>query len=179
MDEELLAHLQLRVAEQAEVRGDADQRRGGRVLRRDFVGRGIEPTLVDGRVLGERPLAAQQSLVAAPHAVAHAKAFRLGPDRLDRAGQIAAEDERHGQLERIRARADVRVDRIDGHGLDLDEHLGADGLGLGQVAVDDVVGRARLLDIRGLHRVRTSADDWIAIPPKLPLGGNDLLHSSA
>ena len=94
VDEHVFAHLQLRLAEQPQVRGDADQRRGRRVLIGDFLGRRIEPALVDRGVLGERSLASEQPLVAAPDAVALAILRHARPDRLDHAGQIAADDKR-------------------------------------------------------------------------------------
>ncbi len=131
-DEHRLARLQLCIAEQTQVGRDAHQRHGGGVLVGDFLGRGIKPALVDGGIFGERPLAAQQPLIAPPDPVAFAIFRRRRADRLDHPGQVAADNKRLRQVHRIHAGADVRIDRIDGHRLDLDEHLAVARLRLGQ-----------------------------------------------
>ena len=151
VDEHLLAHLQLPIAEQAEMRGDAHQRHRRGILVRDFLGRRIEPTLVDRGIFGERALTAQQSLVAAPDAVALAELRHGRPNRLDHAGQIAADHKRLRQVHRIHARPDVRIDRIDGHRLDLDQHLVVGGFRFGQVAENDVLRWSWLFDVRRFH----------------------------
>ena len=66
------------------------------------------------------------------------------PDLFDRAGQVAADDERKRQRHGHRAGANVGVDRIDRHGPDLDQHLAGGRLGRRQIAVDDFVGRPGL-----------------------------------
>ena len=141
----------MRLAEQAQVGRDADHRHGGGVLVGDFLGRRVEPPLVDGRIFGERSLAAEQPLVAPPDAVPLAILCRARSDRLDHAGQVASDDKRLRQVHRIHARADVRIDRVDGHCLDLDEDLAFGRFRLRQIAEDDVFGRARLFDVRSFH----------------------------
>ena len=125
MNENVLADLQLGVAKQAQVRGQSDQRAGGGVAFGNVFGERIEPTLLDRRKLGEGSLAAQEALVAAPHAVAHLQFLHFRTDGLDHARQVATNNERTGQLHGIRPRSDVRVDRVDGDGLDVNEGLAA------------------------------------------------------
>ena len=79
--EDLLAHLQLGVAEQAEVGGDAHQGNRRGVLKGNFLGNGIEPLLFNGRELGKGALAAQQALVAAPDAIARLQSLYFGANR--------------------------------------------------------------------------------------------------
>ena len=62
--------LQLGVAHEAEVGGDADERAGGGRFVAHAVGSWVEPVLVDGGVLGECALPAEQALVGAPDAIA-------------------------------------------------------------------------------------------------------------
>ena len=47
--------------------------------------------------------------------------------------------------------ADVRVDRVERGGFHAHEHLAAGGHRRGQVADDDVFGRAGLFDVGGFH----------------------------
>ena len=103
--------FQLGFAEQAQMGRDADQGTGGGVFVVHVGRRGIEPLLIDGAVLGKRALPAHQPLVRSPDAVAHLESLRLRPHGFDRAGQVAADDERLGQLPIVRAVAEVRVDR--------------------------------------------------------------------
>ena len=64
----------------------------------NFLRRAVEPAFLHGGELGERALPAEKALVASPHAVAGLEAFRRRPHRLDHARQIAADDERLGQI---------------------------------------------------------------------------------
>ncbi len=133
------------VAHEAEVCGDAHERAGGGGFVGHAVGNGIEPALVDRGILGKCALPAEESLVAAPHAVADFESLRVWAELLDDAGQVAADDERQRDTHLDRAGADVRIDRVECGGLYAHQHLAAGGLGRGQVADDDVFGRARLL----------------------------------
>ena len=129
--EEFLAHLQLGIAEKAEVGRDSHQGNGRGVLERHFLGNGIQPLFFNGRELGKGALAAQEALVASPHTVPRLQPLDLGANRVDNAGQITTQNERLGQFHRHGARTNIRVNGIDRHCLDLDKDLGARRFWLG------------------------------------------------
>ena len=151
VDEHALAGLQLGLAEQPQVRGDADQCRGGRVFVGNLLGRRIKPALIDRHVLRERALTAQQSLVAPPDPVALAIFGHFGTDRLDRAGQIATDDKRRWQVDGDQTCADVSIDGIDRDRADPDQDLAGLGFWFREVAIDDVLGWANSFNVCGFQ----------------------------
>ena len=98
-------------------------RHRGRVVIREFIRRGIEPILVDGRKLcgGARP--SQKSLVRAPHAITHGKSGSARAELGDRARQVAADHVRKRERHRHQPRPEIKVDRVERGGVHLDQHL--------------------------------------------------------
>ena len=151
MNEHCFARLEPGVAHQSQVRGDPHQGQRHGLL---FADRGrdrIEPTFIDGRILGERSLPAHQPLIRAPDAIAGLESPRARADCFHHARQIAANHNRQRQGHSHGAGADVGVDRIDVHRADLHQHLCARGARRGQLAVANVFRRTSLLDEGGLH----------------------------
>ena len=83
-----------------------------------------------------------------------------GPTASTTPARSQPDDERLGQFHRHGSRADVGVDRIDGHRLHPNKDLIAGRLGLRQVAVNDAVRGAGLLDVGGFHDVSPLKRDW-------------------
>src|ERR1043166_5137455 len=108
---------------------DAGQRDGGKNLIVDAGRRWVEPIFMDGRVFCKSALAAEQSLVGAPDAIAYFASLDVWPDLLDSSGQIAAGNEWLGQGHVDGAGADVGIDGIHGGGADAHENLAGAGLG--------------------------------------------------
>ena len=150
VDEDRFAHFQLRFAKEPQMSRDANQGARGRLFI-GYVGwRRVEPMLIDRAVFGERSLAAQESLVRAPDAVADFESFRLRAGGLDRAGQIAADNERLGQFPIVGAVAEIGVDRVDRDSAGADEDLGASRLRRGHIAEFDRGFGSRWLRCRRL-----------------------------
>lgn len=111
----------------------------------------VGPRFVDGDLFGESSLAAEQALIAAPDTVADAELADLGADGFDDAGEITADDERHGEVEGDEAGADVGVDGIDGDGVGADEELFRLRAGGRKFAEPNDIRRASAIHGRGFH----------------------------
>ena len=127
--EQHLPRLQIGVAHQAELGGDADQRKGHDILVADALGNGMQPAVVHGGEFGEGARAPVRALARRPNPVAHLEIFdaRAGLDH--RAREVAPENEGEGQLRRDRAAANVNVNRVHIDRGDLDQALPAGGFG--------------------------------------------------
>ena len=81
-------------------------------------------------------------------AVAHVEARHAFAERLHGSGDVAAKDRREGDRKALlgRAGAHLPVDWIDAGGVDADQHLAGAGLGVGEVLVLQVGGRAVVVE---------------------------------
>src|SRR6476619_3975033 len=102
---------------------DAHKRTSGGFIVAHGRGCGVQPLLIGRAVLGECALAAHETLVRTPYAVADFEASNLRPDGFNRAGDITADDEWLGQFPVVRAVAEIRIDRIDCDSADFNEDL--------------------------------------------------------
>ena len=93
VDKDNLARLKMSAAKETEVGGNACQRRGRGIGVGNSGRRGIKPLFLHARVLGERPLPAEQTLIGAPHPIARLVALDAGPDGFDPTGEIATGNE--------------------------------------------------------------------------------------
>jgi hypothetical protein len=113
----------------------------------------IKPAFIDGAELRKRALTAEQSLIAAPNAVAGFKARHLRADFDDGARQVAADDEWKRQRHLDEAAANVGVHGINRNRADLDEALGRARPRRGQFAINDIFRRSGLQDVGAFHPV--------------------------
>src|SRR5262249_6186913 len=114
----------------------------------------IEPALIGRAVLGKRPLPAKQALIRAPHPLADLKFCGLRPQSFDSSRQVAADDERFGQLPVIRPVAEIGVDRIHRYRADPHQNFSSLRIRLRQIAkLDRPFRRPGGLDIGSFHRL--------------------------
>ena len=127
-----LARLQVGVAHQTQLGGDADQRQGHDILVADALGNRMQPALVHGGEFGERARAPLRPLARRPNPVAHFEVFDARADLDHRAGEVPAEDEGERQFGRDGAAPNIDVDRVHIHGGHLDQALPARRFGGGR-----------------------------------------------
>lgn len=159
VDEEGFGGLKGGFAYETEVGGDTDEGTGGGLFVGDGRGDGVGPGFVDGDLFGESTLASEQTLVAAPDAVADAELFDLDAGGFDDTGEVAADDEGLGQFHGDQAGADVGIDRVQGDGVDADADLGGANGGGGKVAELDRLGGAGAFEVGGFHGVQDGPRD--------------------
>src|SRR2546425_2805904 len=120
---ENLSLFQFYVPDQPQMRRNANQRGAGSLFVGDAIRYRIEPLLIYCGEFGKGALPAEQSLIAAPHALARFEARHFRAALHDLTGQIAPDDKRERQLHGNEAATDVSVYRVHSHGGYLDEAL--------------------------------------------------------
>ena len=151
VDEQRFAGLQLGVAHEAEVGGDADQRAGGRRFVAHAVGNRIEPALFDGGVFGERALPAQSPWSVPQTRSPTLNRFAFGPSFSTTPARSQPTMNGSGMsIFTVPLRMYVSIGFTAAAFTRTSTWL-AGRLGCGQVADDDGFGRAGLGDVGGFH----------------------------
>ena len=162
MDQDLLAALQFRPVDQCLPGSQRDQRDRGSFFHAERLRLERDIGLVDGYELGE----GADPILVGPgvHLIARLEALHPGGGSKHDAGHLIAQDERQSirQKELELAVSDLRVERVDAGGVDLDQDVVRPQLGFGHlaeaaaclaVAIDD----ERLHDRPTAGRVSTMA----------------------
>ena len=124
MDQNRLAGTEMSAVDEPFPGGDEDERQGGGLAHGQICGLFRQQFGVDRGVFGERSLPATDAAGHAEHLVATPERGHVGADRLDDACKI---DPEHGRkrlpcMWRL-ARVDFEIKRVDGAGLDTNQHL--------------------------------------------------------
>ena len=135
--------------------GDGDRRRG---LEGQIVGQANQVPGGHDDEFGKpaRDLLAHHAAVGLRvhgHALTGRPAFDSRPERIDRAGHVAAGDERHRHREPRHPPPHENVEMVEPAGLHRHADLARTRFGVGPVAVDDVLDRALSFDDRRFQRI--------------------------
>src|SRR5215831_562817 len=136
---------------QAEMRGNGDERKGDNVFVFDASGSRMEPAFIDGAEFRKCSGATFNTLAGDPNSVTDFEPFHIGANFCNGAGEIATEDIGKRDFGGDHSAANVSVDRIHIDGGDFDEALGSARFGSGQIAVENDFGWTGFVDEGSFH----------------------------
>ena len=151
VDKKRFAALKLRLAHQAQMRGEAHQSARGNCLIAKTIRNWIQPAFIHRGVLRKSALPPMSTLVRSPYSIADFVTLRLRTNLFDNSRQVATADKWQWKIHLNHAAAYIRIDGIKCGSLHAYEHLAAHWLGSWQFTDDDVFRRTRLIDVCSFH----------------------------